>query len=185
MEIKEELKKDEELLVKVFKLEKFVKKYKIHLIVVAILIIGYVVASTIYDYIKTQNLIKTNNAFEKLLNNPNDKQALNELKENKKLFDLYLLKSNNINELKNITTPELKSIANYKIAMLKEDKASLENYLLNPEYKILKDAIRLALIRIYLKENNRKKAKEVFAQITPNTEYEKLAKFLLHYGITK
>jgi len=183
VEIKEELKKDEELLVKVFKLEKFVKKYKIHLIVIAI--IGYVVASTIYNYIKTQNLIKANNAFNRLLNNPNDKKALNELKENKKLFDLYLLRSNDINELKKITTPELKAIANYKIAMLKGDKASLESYLLNPEYKILKDPIRLALIRIYLKENNRKKAKEIFSQITPNTDYQTLAKFLLHYGIVK
>lgn len=185
MEIKEELKKDEELLVKVFKLEKFVKKYKIHLIVIAILVIGYVVGSSIYNYIKTQNLIKTNNAFNRLLNNPNDKKALNELKENKKLFDLYLLRSNDINELKKITTPELKAIANYKIAMLKGDKASLESYLLNPEYKILKDPIRLALIRIYLKENNRKKAKEIFSQITPNTDYQTLAKFLLHYGIVK
>jgi len=185
VEIKEELKKDEELLIKVFKLEKFLKKYKIHLIVIAILIIGYVVSSAIYDYIKTQNLIKTNNAFERLLNNPNDKKALNELKENKKLFELYLLRSNDINELKKITTPELKTIANYKIAMLKEDKDLLESYLLNPEYKILKDPIRLALIRIYLKENNRKKAKEIFSQITPNTEYQALAKFLLHYGITK
>ena len=185
MEIKEELRKDEELLVKVFKLEKFVKKYKIHLIVIAILIIGYVTINAIYDYIKTRNLIKTNNAFKELLNNPNDKKALNELKENKKLFELYLLRSNDINELKKITTPELKSIANYKIAMLKGDKTSLESYLLNPEYKILKDAIKLALIKIYLKENNRKKAKEVFSQITPNTKYQALAKFLIHYGVSK
>lgn len=185
MEIKEELKKDEELLVKVFKLEKLVKKYKIHLIIIAILIIGYVIANTIYSYIKTQNLIKTNNAFEKLLNNPNDKKALNELKENKELFELYLLRSNDIDKLKEITTLELKPIANYKIAMLKGDKASLESYLLNPEYKILKDPIRLALIKIYLKENNRKKAKDLFSQITPNTEYETLARFLLHYGIVK
>jgi len=185
VEIKEKLKQEEELLVKVFKLEKFVKKYKKQLIggitIVALILIG----NAVYGYIQMQKLISSNNAFDMLMKNPSDKIALEKVKSNENLYQVYLLQSNKIEDLKKITAPELKAIAAYKIAMLKGDKNSLENYLLNPEYKILKDPVRVALIKIYLKEGNRKKAKELYAQITPNTKFAGIAKYLLHYGIAK
>jgi hypothetical protein len=183
MEIKEQLKQDEQLLVQVFKLEKFIKKYRKHLIVAAVILIVYMIGKTTYDYIKTQELIKTNNAFDELLINPNDKKALEMVKENKKLYELYLLKEGK--NLDKITTPELKEFAAYKMAMQKGDIASLESYLLNPQYKILKDAARVALIRAYLKKGNRKKALEVSREIDPNSKFADIAKYLLHYGIVK
>jgi hypothetical protein len=183
MEIKEQLKQDEQLLVQVFKLEKFIKKYKIHLIIAAIILIIYVIGKTTYDYIKTQELIKTNNAFDELLANPNDKKALEILKENKKLYELYLLREGK--NLDKIITPELKEFAAYRLAMQKGDIKSLENYLYNPEYKILKDAVRVALIRAYLQKGNRKKALEISKDINPNSKFADIAKYLLHYGIVK
>jgi len=185
VEIKEKLKQEEELLVKVFKLEKFIKKYKKPLIAVGVVVIALLLGSAIYNYVQTQKLISSNNAFDQLMQNPNDKQALEKVKSNKALYQLYLLQSDSVDQLKKITAPELKAIAAYKIAMLKGDKKSLEEYLLNPSYKILKDPVRVALIRIYLKENDRKKAQELFAQISPNSEFYPIAKFLMHYGIVK
>ena len=185
MEIKEELKKDEELLVKVFKLEKFIKKYKKHIIGAIIIIVVYVMGNSIYSYIKTQKLIASNNAYDTLLQNPNDKEALAKLKENKNLYDLFLLQEGELDKLQNTNAPELKAIIAYKKAMQKGDKNSLENYLLNPSYKILKDPVRIALMRIYLKEGNHKKAEEIYNQINPNSEFAAIGKFLLHYGITK
>ncbi len=182
MEIKEELKQDEELLVKVFKLEKFVRKYKKPLIAGAIIIILAVIGYKTYDYLQTQKLIKENNALDTLLINPNNKEALNILKQNKKLYDLYLLKKG---DYKDITTPELQAIKAYEIAMQKGDINSLENYLLNPNYHILKNAVRIALMRDYLAKGNRKKAKEVYKNIDDNSRYKDLGVYLLHYGIVK
>jgi predicted negative regulator of RcsB-dependent stress response len=183
MEIKEQLKQDEQLLVQVFKLEKFIKKYKKHLIITAIILIVYMIGKTTYDYVKTQELIKTNNAFDELIANPDDKKALEIVKENKKLYELYLLKEGK--NLDKITTPELKEFAAYKLAMKKGDIDSLESYLLNPQYKILKDAVRIALIRAYLKKGNRKKALEISKEIDPNSKFADIAKYMLHYGIVK
>ena len=185
MEIKEKLKQEEELLVKVFKLEKFIKKYKKQIVVGVTIAALILVGNAVYGYIQTQKLISSNNAFDALMKNPADKTALEKVKSNENLYQVYLLQSNKIEDLQKITAPELKAVAAYKIAMLKGDKQALENYLLNPDYKILKDPVRAALIKIYLKEGNRKKAKELFAQINPNTEFFTISKFLLHYGITK
>ena len=185
MEIKEKLKQEEELLVKVFKLEKFIKKYKKQLIAFVVIVAVGLVGSAVYNYIQTQKLIASNNAFDILMQNPNDKKALAEVKKNEKLYQAYLLQSSNPADLKKVTAPELKAIAAYKEAMLKGDKQSLENYLLNPDYKILKDPVRVALMRIYLKEGNRKKAHELYMQISPNSEFAVIGKFLLHYGIVK
>ncbi len=182
MEIKEELKQDEELLVKIFKLEKFVRKYKKPLIAAAIIIILVITGYKTYNYFQIQKLIKENNALDTLLINPNDKKALNIVKQNKKLYDLYLLKKG---DYKDITTPELQAIKAYEIAMQKGDINSLENYLLNPNYHILKDAVRIALIRAYLAKGNRKKAKEIYKDIDNNSKYKNLGLYLLHYGIAK
>jgi translation elongation factor EF-G len=185
VEIKEKLKQEEELLVKVFKLEKFIKKYKKQLIAASVIAAMILIGNAIYSYIQTQKLITSNNAFDTLMQNPDDKKALQIVRKNENLYQLYLLQSNKIEDLQKITAPELKAIAAYKIAMLKGDKISLENYLLNPDYKILKDPIRVALIKIYLKEGNRKKAQELYAQLSPNSEFAAIAKFLLHYGVAK
>jgi len=181
MEVKEQLKQDEQLLVSVFKLEKFVNKYKKHLIIAAVILLAYVIGKVSYNYIKTQELIKTNNAFNTLLENPNDTKALKILKENKNLYQLYLLKEGKFNE---ISSPKLKELAAYELAMQKGDIKSLENYLLNPEYKILKDSVRVALIRAYLEKGDRKKAVEISNNIK-SQKFADFAKYLLHYGIVK
>ena len=178
----EELKQDEELMVKVFKLEKFVKKYKKIIILTGILLAAYLVGYNIYSYIQKQNLIKANNAFETLLQNPNDKKALEIVKKDKKLYNLYLF---NKGEYSKVNAKDLEALKAYQIAMQKGTKEALESYILNPSYKILKDSVRFSLMRIYLKENNRKKAKEAFDNINPNSKFKTLGTYLLHYGIVK
>jgi hypothetical protein len=130
-DIKEEIKEEESLLLKLFQLEKVVNKYKYQIIgflaLLIIIFIGYQVKS----YINEQNLIKTNSAYNKLLVNPNDKKALSILKDNPKLFNLYLLhNSKSIEELKKVANSNgvVANIAKYEIAVLKGDKKSLEDY---------------------------------------------------------
>jgi hypothetical protein len=181
MDIKEEIKKDEELLIQVFKLEKFVRKYKNIIIAFFVIVILGVAGKSLYDYYKTQKLIKENLALEKLLSNPNDKEALNTLKENKALYDLYLLKKGQYSK---ISTPELESFKAFEEAMESGDVKLLEEYVNNPKYFVLKDMARLALIRAYLLDNKRDKAKIVAEEIT-DKKVKDLAVYLLHYGIVK
>jgi predicted negative regulator of RcsB-dependent stress response len=179
-EVKEEIKKEEELLVRVFQLEKFLKKYKKPLIVVISVIILILIGNSVYSYYKTNQLIKANNALESAM--AGDKKALEELKSDKKLYDLYLLQKGDISK---ISTPALEEIKAYEMAMKSGDKKALEAYLNNPNYHVLKNAVRVALIRIYLKENNHQKAVLLANEIPPTSKFKEIAMFLIHYGIVK
>jgi len=186
-EIKEEIKQEETFLLKLFQLEKIVKKYKNQLIGLVVLIIVGVVGMQVNSYMKQQTLIKTNEAYNKLLVNPNDKKALSTLKENQKLFKLYLLQTSNndIKKLQEVANGRgiVANIAKYQIAMLKGDKKDIENYSLSIG-AVYKNLALLNLERLYLQDNNHKKAKEIVAQIT-DEQILKIANGLLHYGIAK
>jgi hypothetical protein len=181
-EVKEEIKQDEELLLKVFQLEKFVKKYKKPIIVIVSLIVIFLIGKSVYDYYKANELTKANNALYAALR-LSDKKALETLKSDEKLYNLYLLQKG---EYSKITIPELQQIKAYKTAMEKGDIKSLESYLQNPKYTFLKDAVRLALIRLYLQKGNHKKAVELAKSINPtDLTARKIAVNLIHYGIVK
>jgi hypothetical protein len=182
MSIKDELKKDEELLVKVFQLEKFLKKYKKPLLIATGAVVVLALAFSIYNYYQTRVLINSNNALTSVLENPNNKKALEEIKSNEKLYNLYLLKKG---EYSKINLPELEEIKAYKLAMQKGDIASLTSYLNNPKYKILKNSVRVALIKKYLENNQRNKALMIANQIPVTSKYKEIATYLIHYGIVK
>jgi hypothetical protein len=185
-EIIKEIKEEESFLLKLFQLEKVVNKYKYQLIGFFALLIVIFVGYQINSYVNEQNLIKTNKAYNELLVNPNDKEALMELKNNPKLFNLYLLHSSqNITELKKVASGStiVANIAKYEIAALKGDRKSLEDYSMTLD-AIYKDLALLNVERLYLKENNHKKAEEIANEITDN-QIKKLADSLLHYGIVK
>jgi hypothetical protein len=181
-EVKEEIKKEEELLVKVFQLEKFIKKYKKPIIAITTVIVLGLIGLNVYNFYIEKKLISANNALEEVLANPNNKEALERLKADKKLYDLYLLQKG---DYKDITTKELEEIKAYKLAMKKGSIKALEDYLNNPNYKILKNSVRVALIRLYLQNNNRPKALALEKEIPQNSQFKPLATYLIHYGIVK
>ncbi len=181
-EVKEEIKKEEELLIKVFQLEKFIKKYKKPLIIFSALIVIVLIGINAYDYYKTQQLIVANEALEEVMNNPNNQEALERLRADKKLYDLYLLQKG---EFSKIDTKSLEEIKAYKEAMKKGTVEALESYLNNPKYKILKNSVRVALIRLYLEKGNRQKAVMLASQIPQDSQFKPIATYLIHYGIVK
>ena len=186
-EIKEEIKEEETFLLKLFQLEKFVKKYKNQIIALLVLIIIGVIGIQVNNYLQTQKLIKTNTAYNILLKNPHNKTALKTLKENPKLFNLYLLKTSSIdaNRLEQVAKEGgiVGNIAKYQIAMLKGDIKDIEVYSMSID-SVYKDLALLNLERIYLNKNNHKKAKEIVNQIKDD-DILKIANGLLHYGIAK
>jgi len=182
MSIKEELKQDEELLVKVFQLEKFIKKYKKPLIAILAIAAAILIGTSVYSYYTTQQAIKANNALSELMQNPNNKEALEIVKANPKLYDLYKLQKG---EIESISSKELEEIKAYEEAMKKGTIEALEGYLNNPNYKILKNPVRVALIRLYLQKGDRQKAINLANQINVNSKYKEIATYLIHYGIVK
>ncbi len=181
-EVKDEIKKDEELLVKVFQLEKFVRKYKKIIITTAVILILFLIGQQAYSAYKAHELKQANLALETLLANPNDKEALATLKKDRKLYDLYLLKRG---DFKDIQTKELEGIKAYELAMKKGTVEALENYINNPNYTLLKNAARVALIKLYLQKGEHQKAVNVANQIMPNSRFKEIAQYLIHYGIVK
>jgi predicted negative regulator of RcsB-dependent stress response len=186
-ELKEEIKEEETFLLKLFQLEKFVKKYKNYLIALAVLIVLGVIGYQVNNYLKTQQLIKTNTAYNKLLKNPNDKEALKVLKENPKLFNLFLLHTSN-NDIKKLEIVAKENgvvgnIAKYQIAVLKGDKEAIRNYSMTIN-SVYKDLALLNLIRLEVQNNNHKKAQELLVQIK-DPDIAKFAQGILHYGIVK
>jgi len=74
--IKKEFSAEESYIEKVFKFEKFFKKYKMIIITLVIAIIFATIAYYVSDHFAQKNKLQANQAFNTLLQNPNDKEAL-------------------------------------------------------------------------------------------------------------
>ena len=185
--VKQEIGAEEQFLESVIKSERFYKKYKrqvqLGIAILVIAAIGY----TSYGYIKQRNLRLSNTAYETLLVKPNDKEALNTLKDkNRALYDAYL----------------------FRVAVAKRDVVKLEELLKNKDEKFLSDLSAYELAQIknskevksellkgfalleegfdLLKAGKISKAQLKFAQIDTNSPLYKIVKNLSHYkGKTK
>jgi len=186
-EIKNEIKEEETFLLKLFQLEKFIRKYKLQLIIILVLVLVGVIGIQIKNYLNEQMLIKTNQAYNKLLKNPADKKSLEILQKNQPLYRLYLLQTsnNNIEKLKQVANSNgiIANLAKYELAVLSGDKNKINQYALEID-SIYKDLALLNVERIYLSNNNHKKAEQIVSQIKDETILN-IANGLLHYGIVK
>jgi len=181
-EIKREIGAEEQFLESVIKTERFYKKYKRQVqLGIAILVIG-TIGYISFNYMQQRNLRLSNIAYEKLLSNPNDNNALAILKDkNKTLYDAYLFKvaiSKNdtakLEELaKNKDEKFLADLANYQLAQIKNSKV------VNSE--LLKGFALLEMGYDLLKEGKIAQAQLKFAQISTNSPLYKIVKNLSHY----
>ena len=90
--VKEELNSEEKFLEGFVKIERFYKKYKLIIITAVVIVVGGIIGYYVSNYFKKQTKLEANIAFNKVLENPNDKAALDTLKEkNKQLFKLQNL----------------------------------------------------------------------------------------------
>jgi hypothetical protein len=183
VEIKEQFKQDEELIVKIFKLERFFRKHKWKLIILSVLVVGGGIGYWIYSLWEAHRIEVANQLLYRLTHGEKNPQLMQELKkEDKSLYDLYLLSSTDPKGWKKVTTSPLDQIAQYKLAVEKGTIQSLEHYLYNPQTHFLKDNVRFLLIYLYLKKGERKRALTLYKEIT-NPDIKGSAKLLLHYGI--
>lgn len=180
--IKQEIGAEEQFLESVIKTEIFYKKYKRQVQFGVALLVIVAIGYTSFNYMQQRNLRLSNVAYEKLLLNPKDNDALLTLKnKNKALYNAYLFRiaiSKNdtakLEELsKNKNENFLADLSSYQLSQIKNSKE------VNSE--LLKGFALLESGYDLLKEGKIAQAQLKFAQISTNSPLYKIVKNLSHY----
>ena len=184
--VKEELSSQEKFLENFVKGERFYKKYRTLIFAfIAIIVVGSI-GTIIKNNMDEANKLEANLAFNKVLQNSNDAQALEELKnKNAKLYEVALfLQAKNDNKSIEVSIPLLKELSKYQTALANKniselDNLSMQNDFLLKEFAIFNKALLLT------NEGKFNEAKTTLALIPQNSKAFELAKLLNHYLLTK
>lgn len=184
--IKEELSSQEKFLENFVKGERFYKKYKTLIFAfIAIVILGGI-GLVIKNNIDESNKLKANIAFNKVLENSTDTQALEELKNtNEKLYEVALfLQAKKENKAVEVNIPLLKELSKYQVALANKNvdeltNLSMQNDFLLKEFAIFNKALLLS------NEGKYDDAKATLKLIPQTSKAFELANLLNHYLLTK
>lgn len=184
--VKDELNSEEKFLEGFVKVERFYKKFKSLILGVGGLVIVLAIAFSVNSYMEDENKIKANIAFDKIILNPNDKDALATLKEtNKSLYNVALfLQAKEENKSADVQIKYLKELALYQKALEKKSitdlgNLSMENDFLLKEFAIFNKALLLA------NEGKFNEAKTALNLIPQSSKAYELSSLLKHYLLTK
>lgn len=184
--VKEELNSEEKFLESFVKIERFYKKYKVIIILALVVIIGLVIGLYVTKTIQDSNKVKANIAFNKLMQDPKDSEAKNQLKENsKQLYEVALykqaLENGNFNDTQLRYFKQLvayqKALDEQNIEKLNE--VSMEKDFLLKEFAIFNKAL------IQAQNGKFEDAKATLKLIPADSQVDDLATALKHYLVTK
>ncbi len=188
--VKEELNTEEQFLEGLIRAERFYKRYKKPLIAVVVVAVVAFVAFSIKAYIDESNLKATNEAYLKLIKDPNDTSAAKVLKEkNIKLYYAYRLqvasKKSDVNifkEVKDGAKDEyLSDLAAYQLASLSKKSDDLNSYIDNSKAGLLKNFALLQDAYLLLKDGKKDQAKIKLSSIEIDSPLKNIAKNLEYY----
>ena len=188
--VKEELNTEEQFLEGLIRAERFYKKYKKPLVAVVVVAVVAFVAFSIKAYIDESNLKATNEAYLKLIKDPNDTSAAKVLKEkNIKLYYAYRLqvasKKSDVNifkEVKDGAKDEyLSDLAAYQLASLSKKSNDLNSYIDNSKAGLLKNFALLQDAYLLLKDGKKDQAKIKLSSIEIDSPLKNIAKNLEYY----
>ena len=188
--VKEELNTEEQFLEGLIRAERFYKKYKKPLVAVVVVAVVAFVAFSIKAYIDESNLKATNEAYLKLIKDPNDTSAAKVLKEkNIKLYYAYRLqvasKKSDVNifkEVKDGAKDEyLSDLAAYQLASLSKKSDDLNSYIDNSKVGLLKNFALLQDAYLLLKDGKKDQAKIKLSSIEIDSPLKNIAKNLEYY----
>ncbi|PUE64936.1 hypothetical protein [Arcobacter caeni] len=184
--VKTELSSEERFLESFVKSERFFKKYKTLIFAFVIIIIVGIISFFIKENIAQSNKLKANIAFNQVLQNSNDTEALAILKDkNPQLYDIALyLQAKKEDKAIQISVPFLKELSKYQTALSGKniselDNLSMQNDFLLKEFAIFNKALFLT------NEGKFNEAKTTLALIPQTSKAFELAKLLNHYLLTK
>lgn len=180
--VKKEIGTEEQFLEGIIKSERFFKKYKKSIIITSIVA---VLAGSTYatlNVLKENRLESSNEAYNKLIKNPNDSESLTVLKDkNERLYNFYrfqkALENNDVKVLKELSEykqdPIISDLASYQLDGL-EGKSDSKSELLSG-FIALQEGYKL------LKADKVEEAKLKFAQIQLNSPLKNISNNLEHY----
>lgn len=183
---KAEISSDEKMLESVFRIEAFIKKYKMLFLALIVAVIGWIAWFYISDYLKEQKAIKSTALMEKIQNNQSDESAWSELKkENLALYEMMRLscaiKNENTQELeqvKNSTNPFIASYANYELSSMTQNLSNIKEGAF-VDLALLQEGYKLA------SKKEHKQALNKLNEISNTSELKDFALRIGHYGITQ
>lgn len=184
--VKEELSSQEKFLENFVKGERFYKKYRILIFAfIAIVVIGSI-GFVVKNNIDESNKLEANLAFNKVLQNNNDTQALEVLKnKNEKLYEVALfLQAKKENESVEVNIPLLKELSKYQIALANKNIDELNNLSMQSDF-LLKEFAIFNKALLLSDEAKYVEAKETLKLIPQTSKAFELANLLNHYLLTK
>ena len=188
--VKEELNTEEQFLEGLIRAERFYKKYKKPIITVVVIAVIAFVGFSVKTYIDESNLKAANEAYLKLIKNPDDADAAKILKDkNINLYYAYRLqvasKKNDTDIFKevkdNAKDKYLSDLASYQLASLSKKSDKLNDYIDNSKAGLLKNFALLEDAYLLLKEKKKDQAKIKLSSIEVDSPLKNIAKNLEHY----
>lgn len=184
--VKTELSSEEKFLESFVKSERFFKKYKTLIFAFVIIVIVGIIGFFIKENLAQSNKLKANIAFNQVLENSNDTQALAVLKDkNSQLYDIALyLQAKKEAKVTQISVPLLKELSKYQTALADKNISELNNLSMQNDF-LLKEFAIFNKALFLTNEGKFNEAKTTLALIPQNSKAFELAKLLNHYLLTK
>jgi hypothetical protein len=188
--VKDELNSEEKFFEKAVMTERFVTKYKTPIIASIVAVVVFAVANIAYDANESSRKESANTAFMMLQTNPEDANAIKQLKENSpKLYDVWLyskaVAANDTATLKELVNADASAIADlssYELAQESKDAKELSAYA-SKDKAIYKDLAYVQSAVLYLQANEQEKAQAALAKIAIDSPLANVADALRHYGV--
>ncbi|HEH4078495.1 TPA: hypothetical protein SG085_000827, partial [Campylobacter jejuni] len=182
--VKNELNTEEQFIENFIKGERFIRKYKFYISAVVIILVAWFAGNFIISKINDYKTKEANEIYANLIQDPSNKNLLEQLKnKNTNLYAIFLLKEN-INDFNNTALQnELKQIySNTQTNTLLKNIIALS---LGDKSIFLKNYDKLLEAYKFLEQNKIEEANVLFSQIKENSSLNQIAKNLKHYqGIT-
>ncbi|EOI4273400.1 hypothetical protein ACMTPP_001685 [Campylobacter jejuni] len=183
--VKNELNTEEQFIENFIKGERFIRKYKFYISAVVIILVAWFAGNFIISKINDYKTKEANEIYANLIQDPSNKNLLEQLKnKNTNLYAIFLLKEN-INDFNNTALQnELKKIYNNA-----QTNTLLKNIIalsLGDKSIFLKNYDKLLEAYKLLEQNKIEEANVLLSQIKENSSLNQIAKNLKHYqGITQ
>lgn len=184
--VKKELNSEEKFIESFVKVERFYKKYKKALIAaVAVIVLGSI-GYSVQSSINASNKVEANLAFNKILNDANDKEALATLKEtNNRLYNvaLYLQAKENNKEVE-VNERYLKHLLEYEKALQTSNVEKLNSLSMQKDF-LLKEFALFNKALIFTQNGKYEDARQTLKLIKQDSKVNDLVTLLNHYLLTK
>ena len=184
--VKDELNSEEKFLESVVKVESFYKRYKALIIGLGSIAVVAIIAISINNYNNEKNKIAANIAFDKVIADPKDIEALNTLKEtNNKLYEVAMyLQAKKDGNYPATNIPYLKELSEYKKALTNKDVEKLNTLSMQSDF-LLKEFAIFNRALVLVEQGKYEEAKVALKLIPQSSKASELSKLLEHYLLTK